>query len=87
MLKEAYGKHSLRDFEIISLRICKRSKEKFELSYIATVEARKMAKIRNQYNQVPHLTQDTTWEVKNTLTSQTRAKRSALSHLVTTRQQ
>ena len=21
-----------------------------------------MAKIRNQYNQVPHLTQDTTWE-------------------------
>ena len=25
-------------------------------------EVRKTAKIRNQYNQVPHLTQDTTWE-------------------------
>ena len=25
-------------------------------------KVRKMAKIRNQYNQVPHLTQDTTWE-------------------------
>ena len=24
-----------------------------------------MAKIRNQYNQVPHLTQDTTWESEN----------------------
>ena len=27
-----------------------------------TVKVRKTAKIRNQYNQVPHLTQDTTWE-------------------------
>ena len=25
-------------------------------------KVRKTAKIRNQYNQVPHLTQDTTWE-------------------------
>ena len=31
------------------------------------VKASKKAKIRNQYNQVPHLTQDTTWESdKNT---------------------
>ena len=27
------------------------------------VKVRKMAKISNQYNQVPNLTQDTTWEV------------------------
>ena len=26
------------------------------------VEVRKKAKIRNRYNQVPHLTQDTRWE-------------------------
>ena len=31
------------------------------------IKVRKVAKIRNQYNQVPHLTQDTTWETdKNT---------------------
>ena len=28
-------------------------------------KVRKTAKIRNQYNQVPHLTQDTTWESDN----------------------
>ena len=27
---------------------------------------RKAAKIRNRYNQVPHLTQDTTWESEKT---------------------
>ena len=26
------------------------------------MKERKVAKIRNQYNQVPHLTKDTTWE-------------------------
>ena len=32
------------------------------------MEVRKTAKIRKQYNQVPHLTQDTTWESnKNTI--------------------
>ena len=42
----------------------------------------KEAKIRNRYNQVPHLTQDTTWESdKNT---HKRAKRPALSQQVTT---
>ena len=31
------------------------------------IKVRKVAKIRNRYNQVPHLTQDTTWESdKNT---------------------
>ena len=27
-----------------------------------SIKVRKTAKIRNRYNQVPHLTQDTTWE-------------------------
>ena len=32
------------------------------------VKVRKVAKIRNRYNQLPHLTQDTTWESnKNTI--------------------
>ena len=44
------------------------------------------AKIRNRYNQVPHLTQDTNWKVTNSQkTPQTRAKRSALSQQVTTK--
>ena len=43
------------------------------------------AKIRNRYNQVPHLTQDTNGKVTNSQkTPQTRAKRSALSQQVTT---
>ena len=46
----------------------------------------KVAKIRNRYNQVPHLTQDTNWKVTNSQkTPQTRAKRSALSQQVTTK--
>ena len=33
-----------------------------------TRKVQKVAKIRNQYNQVPHLTQDTKWESdKNTI--------------------
>ena len=32
------------------------------------MQVQKVAKIRNRYNQVPHLTQDTTWESdKNTI--------------------
>ena len=46
----------------------------------------KDAKIRNRYNQVPHLTQDTNGKVTNSQkTPQTRAKRSALSQQVTTK--
>ena len=46
----------------------------------------KVAKIRNRYNQVPHLTQDTNGKVTNSRkTPQTRAKRSALSQQVTTK--
>ena len=44
------------------------------------------AKIRNRYNQAPHLTQDTNGKVTNSQkTPQTRAKRSALSQQVTTK--
>ena len=46
----------------------------------------KVAKIRNRYNQVPHLTQDTNGKLSNSQkTPQTRAKRSALSQQVTTK--
>ena len=42
------------------------------------------AKIRNRYNQVPHLPQDTNGKVTNSQkTPQTRAKRSAFSQQVT----
>ena len=50
------------------------------------IRVSKVAKIRNRYNQVPHLTQDTNGKVKNSQkTPQTRAKRSALSQQVTTK--
>ena len=48
-----------------------------------TNKVSKVAKIRNRYNQVPHLTQDTNGKVTNSQkTPQTRAKRSALSQQV-----
>ena len=50
------------------------------------MQSNKVAKIRNRYNQVPHLTQDTNGKVTNSQeTPQTRAKRSALSQQVTTK--
>ena len=50
------------------------------------LQSNKVAKIRNRYNQVPHLTQDTNGKVTNSQkTPQTRAKRSALSQQVTTK--
>ena len=50
------------------------------------IKVNKVAKIRNRYNQVPHLTQDTNGKVTNSQkTPQTRAKRSALSQQVTTK--
>ena len=46
----------------------------------------KGAKIRDRYNQVPHLNQDTNGKVTNSQqTPQTRAKRSALTQQVTTK--
>ena len=53
---------------------------------ISSTKVSKVAKIRNRYNQVPHLTQDTNGKVTNSQkTPQTRAKRSALSQQVTTK--
>ena len=40
----------------------------FNIIFQGSRGVRKEAKIRNRYNQVPHLTQDTTWESnKNTI--------------------
>ena len=51
-----------------------------------TIQVSNGAKIRNRYNQVPHLTHDTNGKVTNSQkTPQTRAKRSALSQQVTTK--
>ena len=51
-----------------------------------SLKVSKVAKIRNRYNQVPHLTKDTNGKVTNSQkTPQTRAKRSALSQQVTTK--
>ena len=46
----------------------------------------KKAKIRNQYNQVPHLTQDIVWKIdkKTSHTGEPRSHRSALSKQVLT---
>ena len=53
---------------------------------LAALKVSNGAKIRNRYNQVPHLTQDTNGKVTNSQkTPQTRAKRSALSQQVTTK--
>ena len=55
-------------------------------SWPRVIKVSKVAKIRNRYNQVPHLTQDTNGKVTNSQkTPQTRAKRSALSQQVTTK--
>ena len=50
------------------------------------IKVSKGAKIRNRYNQVHHLTQDTNGKVTSSQqTPQMRAKRSALSQQVTTK--
>ena len=35
--------------------------KRYETDVSSYIQVRKVAKIRNRYNQVPHLTQDTTW--------------------------
>ena len=51
------------------------------------IKVGKKANIRNRYNQVPDMTQDTVWESDNTQENITyrRAKKSSLSQQVTTR--
>ena len=61
---------------------CKKDLQKLRLvhDFAKNMKVSKGAKIRNRYNQVPHLTQDTNGKVTNSQqTPQTRAKRSALS--------
>ena len=61
-------------------------KKQYDQTAQCVVKVSKGAKIRNRYNQVPHLTQDTNGKVTNSQkTPQTRAKRSALSQQVTTK--
>ena len=58
----------------------------YKTGSLSITQSNKDAKIRNRYNQVPHLTQDTNGKVTNSQkTPQTRAKRSALSQQVTTK--
>ena len=54
-----------------------------------STKVRKNAKIRNRYNQVPHLIQDIEWESdkKQENITHRRGKRSSLSHQVTTKLQ
>ena len=60
--------------------------EKSKSYFGGITKVSKVAKIRNRYNQVPHLTQDTNGKVTNSQkTPQTKAKRSALSQQVTTK--
>ena len=61
-------------------------KDKKAKSVLEALKVSKGAKIRNLYNQVPHLTQDTNGKVTNSQkTPQTRIKWSALSQQVTTK--
>ena len=62
--------------------------KKLNVSY-RLIKTRKKAKLRNLYNQAPHLTQDTVWESDKTQENITckGEKRSALSQQVTTRLQ
>ena len=72
---EFLHKYVLHMHKVILTKVC-----------IAYAQSNKVAKIRNRYNQVPHLTQDTNGKVTNSKkTPQTRAKRSALSQQVTTK--
>ena len=74
-------KSSVNLGEIIFTSYMKSTKRKYLIEKVS-----KVAKIRNRYNQVPHLTQDTNGKVTNSQkTPQTRAKRSALSQQVTTK--
>ena len=71
-------KGMINDFKVIQEYV---EETKQAISGIHKVS--KVAKIRNRYNQVPHLTQDTNGKVTNSQkTPQTRAKRPALSQQV-----
>ena len=73
---------------IFWLVLCSREDVSFYIICLNVLEVRKGAKIRNRYNQAPHLTQDTNGKVTTSRSDITKiAKRSALSQQVTTRHQ
>ena len=52
----------------LSIRASYGNQQRCQFSLYSCLKVRKTAKIRKRYNQVPHLTQDTTWESnKNTI--------------------
>ena len=78
-----FSKNTQCDFKVKLDHSIQIEKDNWE---VGLVEVSNGAKIRNRYNQVPHLTQDTNGKVTNSQkTPQTRAKRSALSQQVTTK--
>ena len=88
-----YDKRDEFDFEIVNFPLLDGDVPRSASSHVSDFNTRNKllkvsngAKIRNRYNQVPHLTQDTNGKVTNSQkTPQTRAKRSALSQQVTTK--
>ena len=82
LLKQGYRCHQIRK---VFSKFYHRHSELI-VKYNIGLKVSNGAKIRNRYNQVPHLTQDTNGKVTNSQkTPQTRAKRSALSQQVTTK--
>ena len=87
----AWGQHiaemtskSTKTLDFLRRNLAFPSKSTNEVVY----KVNKGAKIRNRYNYLPHLTQDTNGKVTNSQqTPQTRAKRSALSQQVNRRAQ
>ena len=81
-----YDKRDDFDFEIVNFPFLDGDVPRSTSYGVYISQSNKVAKIRNRYNQVPHLTQDTNGKVTNSQkTPQTRAKRSALSQQVTTK--
>ena len=71
-----FSKNTQCDFKVKLDHSIQIEKDNWE---VGLVEVSKVAKIRNRYNQVPHLTQDTNGKVTNSQkTPQTRAKKSSL---------
>ena len=80
-IRHMYERQMSIDKRLVQIKLVR-----INLDFIDCLKVSNGAKIRNRYNQVPHLTQDTNGKVTNSQkTPQTRAKRSALSQQVTTK--
>ena len=51
----------------LSIKASYENPQRSQFSLYSCLKVRKTAKIKIRYNQVPHLTQDTTWESNNTI--------------------